>query len=266
MCWDIAYSSNSSKATYTFSDVFRGNVYKMVNAIESGIIKDAGLFGGSFFDSIVLQIDEEKKGYTTTVAQNKLDFGCLKAAVNIAYGETTKVQCTKSVNVATFQLNENYVQNLLIIKQRENVVEEKQLIDKNLKFKGFKSYDSLRYVKAPNYGSKFLEDSDTIWSVVFAMDTSMVRNKQIWLVGDPTEKTTSSYVTKAMHVSSYTTEMLITKLFDPKFLEVIAYAGGLWFFISQMTVGLIAKKYALNSQTIDLRNDTDVMEFSKTKV
>lgn len=84
MCWNIAYSSNSSTATYTFSDVFRGNVYNMVNAIESGIIKDAGLFGGSFFDSIVLQIDEEKKGYTTTVAQNKLDFGCLKAAVNIA--------------------------------------------------------------------------------------------------------------------------------------------------------------------------------------
>jgi len=145
------------------------------------------------------------------------------------------------------------------------VVEEKQLIDSNLKFKGFKSYDSLRYVKAPNYGATFLEDSDTIWSVVFAMDTSVVRNKQIWLVGDPTEKTTSSYVTKAHHVSSYTTEMLLTKLFDPKFLEVIAYAGGLWFFISQMTVGLIAKRYALNSQTIELRNDTDVMEFSKTK-
>lgn len=84
MCWDIVYSSNASSATYKFSDVFRGNVYKMVDAIETGIVKDSGLFGGSFFDSIVLQIDEEKKGYTTTVAQNKLDFGCLKAAVNIA--------------------------------------------------------------------------------------------------------------------------------------------------------------------------------------
>lgn len=73
-------------------------------------------------------------------------------------------------------------------------------------------------------------------------------------------------MTKAHHVASYTTEMLITKLFDPKFLEVIAYAGGLWFFISQMTVGLIAKKYAINSQTIELRNDTSVLEFSKTKV
>ena len=59
--------------------------------VEQGIVKDAGIFGGSFFDSVVLQIDEEKKDYTTTVAQNKLDFGCLKAAVNIAYGETTKV-------------------------------------------------------------------------------------------------------------------------------------------------------------------------------
>lgn len=266
MCWTITYAGNSSTITHTFSDVFRGNVQNMVDSIESGIAKDAGLFGGSFFDSIVLQIDEEKKDYTTTVAQNKLDFGCLKAAVNMAYGETGKGQCTKSVNVATFQLNQNYVQNLLIIKQRENVVEEKQLIDSNLKFKGFSSYSSLRYVDAPDYGSKFLEDSDTIWSVVFAMDTSVVRNKQIWLVGDPTEKTTSSYVTKAHQVSTYTTEMLLTKLFDPKFLEVIAYAGGLWFFISQMTVGLIAKKYALNSQTIELRNDTDVVEFSKIKV
>ena len=121
-------------------------------------------------------------------------------------------------------------------------------------------------MKAPTFGAKFQEDSDTLWSVVFALDTSIVRNKQIWIVGDPTEKTTSSYVTKANFVSSFTVEMFVTKLFDPKFLEVVAYAGGLWFFISQMTVGLIAKNYARKSQIIELRNDTDVLEFSKTKV
>lgn len=54
MCWDIAYTANASTVTHTFSDVFRGNVYKMVEAVEQGIAKDAGLFGGSFFDSIVL--------------------------------------------------------------------------------------------------------------------------------------------------------------------------------------------------------------------
>lgn len=104
-CWTIDYSGNSSSITHSFSDVFRGNVQKMVEGLEQGIVKDGGMFGGSFFDSIVLQIDEEKKGYSTTIAQNKLDFGCLKAAVNISSGESGKAQCQKSVNVATFQLN-----------------------------------------------------------------------------------------------------------------------------------------------------------------
>jgi len=118
-CWKVEYGVNGTSVTYKIEDVYKGWIENMVKDIEKGLVKDHGVFAGSFFDSVIMKVEVEKSDYATTIAQNKLNFDCIKTAIS-----SPGSSCKKTVNVATFKLNENYVQNLFMVKQRENKIKE----------------------------------------------------------------------------------------------------------------------------------------------
>ena len=77
----------------------------------------------SVFDSLLIQINGK------TISQNKVDFGCLDVL-------TTETQCQQSSNLVDLQLEERYAQDIYMYSTRNNQIQEKELIDKKLKFKG----------------------------------------------------------------------------------------------------------------------------------
>ena len=52
-------------------------------------------------------------------------------------------------------------------------------------------------------------------------------------------------------------------MYHPKLIEFIAFAGGLWFFISQMSLGFFVQKYARESHAIELEEAGKSLKVNK---
>jgi hypothetical protein len=66
------------------------------------------------------------------------------------------------------------------------------LIDKQLKFKSYNSYESSRYVGIPPTGMQIQDDFDTLWQVVFTLSSEVRSSKEIWMVQDQNEARTTT--------------------------------------------------------------------------
>jgi hypothetical protein len=163
----------------SFDSVFKSNVRNIIEDLKNSLSKDDGLFKTSFFDSLLIQIDNK------TISQNKLDFACLIAATDPNFSPgMDKKHCYLPQHMVELQLTENYAQDIFMSANKPNQIQQQLLIDKHLSVNSFSSHESSRYVGVPPLGMKITDEFDTLWSVVFSLSPEVKVNKEIWMVQD----------------------------------------------------------------------------------
>lgn len=85
-------------------------------------------------------------------------------------------------------------------------------------------------------------DYETIWSVSFALDNSVLKTKEIWLIQDPNERKNQTRLLQeeVPTFESKNTEK-IYKYILLKVIDSFALIGAVWFFITKMFIGPVAE-------------------------
>ena len=97
---------------------------------------------------------------------------------------------------------------------------------------------------------------DTIWSMLITLEPTVKKRKEIWLVQDETENRTSSIVNLLERDEQEDTND--ESGYDAKaindILNLVAWAGGLWFFMTHMIIGPLIKWKVHNKLPDRIRN------------
>lgn len=192
----IEYSDNSTTLNYLWKDIYKQKLYDKAVEVEQSFGFNDGLFQGGWFDSIILELKNEKREKALTLAQDKLDFECLKAALDptckpigdISYRRA----CSKNQNILEFQLSDQYVQDLQMPATSQFKVNPKQKVCSTLEYKNYFQVSSNEYVCQPKTGYKQTTDFDTVWSVIFTLNPNVMEVNEVWLVQDEDEDRTST--------------------------------------------------------------------------
>ena len=89
-------------------------------------------------------------------------------------------------------------------------------------------------------------DYETIWSVSFALDNSVLKTKEVWLIQDPNERKNQTRMLQQtdeeVPAKTYDSkkQVLIYKYILLKVIDSFALIGACWFFITKMFVGPVA--------------------------
>jgi len=137
-------------------------------------------------------------------------------------------------------------------------------------FKSAKSLVSLKYVGAPPPGYVYTSNFDNLWSVTFSLSTSTYKPAKA--ESAETAETEESEAdeeadTEATALYSSLSRDGITREEEQpesqkeengslvKYFELIAYAGGLWYFITQFVFGPFSKLFTNSSMVEDLSKE-----------
>jgi hypothetical protein len=128
-------------------------------------------------------------------------------------------------------------------------------------FKSAKSLVSLKYVGAPPPGYVYTTNFDNLWSVTFSLSTSTYKpetsdSAESGADEESDTEATSLYsslsrdgITREEEQSDFKKEENGSLV---KYFELIAYAGGLWYFITQFVFGPFSKLFTNSSMVEDL--------------
>lgn len=130
----------------------------------------------------MLKIQYENSEVEHVFGQSTLNWDCITAATAINLNPSDpKVRCTHFGNLAVFQLNENYVQDIYTYYSKEYIVNEKRSLGKTLKFDRLIQSDYKMHVGPPQIGVEGY-DFNTLWRMDFTMSPTKMVNNQIWFV------------------------------------------------------------------------------------
>ena len=134
-------------------------------------------------------------------------------------------------------------------------------------FKSAKSLVSLKYVGAPPPGYVYTTNFDNLWSVTFSLSTSTYKPAKSDSAETEESEADEEADTEATALYSSLSRDGITreeKQSDSKkeengslvkYFELIAYAGGLWYFITQFVFGPFSKLFTNSSMVEDLSKE-----------
>lgn len=101
----------------------------------------------------------------------------------------------------------------------------------------FKTVSHIHYAKIPALNQQPDDHFDSIFKMIFTLNPTVIVDKEIWMVqNQTTPRTTTSLGLNFVERTAN----------GPKksnFFEILAFAGGLWFFMSQLVVGPLSRKY-----------------------
>jgi len=102
--------------------------------------------------------------------------------------------------------------------------------------------------KFPAFGAE-PKGFDDLFKITFTLSPQKLMNKQIWMVQDQNEERTSTtllLMQQAAAMAPRVGQSMFTQVSNMGVFELIAFAGGLWYFISHMVLGPFVRKYLSN--------------------
>lgn len=84
----------------------------------------------------------------------------------------------------------------------------------------------------PEAGAKPDTNFDSIWSMVFTLEPTLTKKKEIWFVQDKDENRTSSII-NLLEIDEDQSS-INNNYVSKDLIKLLAWAGGLWFFIVHM--------------------------------
>lgn len=240
-CYTVSYS-NTTVFNYRFEDLHKDQMMNIVNGIKDGIVVGSGQFGSAVFDAILPQI--YKSGYMSqyTVGQAKPDFDCFNK-INPSTKHTPQM-CTSKTHILEFMVREDYVQDIFVYNSKNNQVQTRKKLSNTLAAGDFKSISHIRYQKFPALNQMPSDNFDSIFNMVFTLSPQVIAGKEIWMVQNQTTPRTSTML--AFGGLNLAERVATTK--KSNFFEILAFTGGLWFFLSQLVLGPISRKAFSNQE------------------
>mmetsp|Transcript_29430 Transcript_29430/g.44554 ORF Transcript_29430/g.44554 Transcript_29430/m.44554 type:complete len:196 (+) Transcript_29430:1591-2178(+) len=144
---------------------------------------------------------------------------------------------------------------------KENKVKGLSPNGQTLKAGDYQIMQSTRYVGAPTLGTSFVdEDFDVIYSVLFTLNPSVQKNKEIWMVQDPETARTTTLLNLIQREESIVPSngaldgsilSSVTANFNTSLIDLVVYAGGLWFFVAYMVMAPLRKRLFQDSKDLE---------------
>jgi hypothetical protein len=141
------------------------------------------------------------------------------------------------------------------------------VVSRELVFSEFKTFESSKYVGQPPTGMKGTDDFDTVWQVFFTLSPDVNIVKEIWLVQDESEVRTTTNLL-GVH---YTPSGIVVMDEKLNLLELVAWCGGMWFFLTQVVFGPIVRNFFIDKKRVAIiseeefnRKETEFIEIIDT--
>lgn len=264
-CFTLKYRSNSSTSIINgFDDIFRGHVEAVVLE-ENSKLTESGLI-----DSVLVKINQESPKVKSPVylGHSTFSFDCVTKATKADYDPLSDFKkCTQTKHVLKFKAEEGFVQEIMMNKDGENEVKPQQKLNHtNLIFSDYQTITSDQFVRMPGEPGAIPDTKfDTIWSMIITLEPTVQKRKEIWLVQDDSENRTSTIVNllERDDEENESDEGRESQGFD-WFINLIAWAGGLWFFFVHMVIGPLIKWRVQSTQPERVRNIGNELFYGKS--
>lgn len=152
--------------TTSYSKNFNTEFRKEVKNVYDEVFKKAGL--GQFFDQVSLKITDPK-GTSKYYGNSYINTDCLYKAMNVP-NMGVDAECKQHANMMKLQVQQNYVQDVFVYAQREDIVNQSLKMNDSISVSGYYKIDNVKQVQQEEVGRVVDTDYDTLWSVVFTMD------------------------------------------------------------------------------------------------
>lgn len=120
-----------------------------------------------------------------------------------------------------------------------------------------------QYVRMPGEAGAIPDTKfDTIWSMIITLEPTVQKKKEIWLVQDDSENRTSTIVNLLERDDEDAEDDQDSQSFD-QLVNLVAWAGGLWFFIVHMVIGPLIKWRVHSTQPERIRNIGNELFYGK---
>mmetsp|Transcript_19488 Transcript_19488/g.33119 ORF Transcript_19488/g.33119 Transcript_19488/m.33119 type:complete len:202 (+) Transcript_19488:1533-2138(+) len=173
--------------------------------------------------------------------------------------------CTRNQKLVEFQLQEEIAQDVSVSASNENTIEEPVKVGHRVGVKGVKDMEHRQLFDEAKVGDPYQQDFQTVYSVTFTISPFLAKRKEIWLVQDEAEARTTSLINmiermgSVMPTSSIFSSSTQTSSSDGNiivvknslsFFELLAFAGGVWYFFSQMLFGTLFRSFFLDDKVV----------------